>query len=141
MPFYEPGLDVLVGKNVREERLSFTTDLAAGASAKEVAARVLTDAGFVLERTDGKPGLLESLAGIRERRQWPDDVSFTDAADAASGLRALDIAVRSLQQGEMEAALVGAVDMAGDFRKIVTTGALSVRVVAGRARFLANARA
>ena len=32
------------------------------------------------ERTDGTPGLLESLAGIRERRQWPPDVSFTDAA-------------------------------------------------------------
>jgi len=35
------------------------------------------------ERTDGTPGLLESLAGIRERRQWPDDVSFTDAAAMA----------------------------------------------------------
>lgn len=32
------------------------------------------------ERTDGTPGLLESLAGIRERRQWPEGVSFTDAA-------------------------------------------------------------
>jgi len=30
MPFYEPGLDVLVAKNVREERLFFTTDLAQG---------------------------------------------------------------------------------------------------------------
>ncbi len=35
------------------------------------------------ERTDGKPGLLESLAGIRERRMWPEDVSFTDAAALA----------------------------------------------------------
>jgi UDPglucose 6-dehydrogenase len=30
MPFYEPGLDVLVAKNIREERLNFTTDLAEG---------------------------------------------------------------------------------------------------------------
>lgn len=30
MPFYEPGLDVLVAKNIREERLSFTTDLTVG---------------------------------------------------------------------------------------------------------------
>ncbi len=30
MPFYEPGLDVLVAKNIREERLLFTTDLTAG---------------------------------------------------------------------------------------------------------------
>jgi 3-oxoacyl-[acyl-carrier-protein] synthase III len=40
------------------------------------------------ERTDGKPGLLEALAGIRERRQWPADVSFTDAA-AMAGERAI----------------------------------------------------
>lgn len=35
------------------------------------------------ERTDGKPGLLEGLAGIRERRMWPEGVSFTDAATMA----------------------------------------------------------
>ncbi len=35
------------------------------------------------ERGIGRAGLLESLAGIRERRQWPDDVSFTDAAAMA----------------------------------------------------------
>ncbi len=35
------------------------------------------------ERTDGKPGLLETLAGIRERRMWPEGVSFTDAAAKA----------------------------------------------------------
>jgi 3-oxoacyl-[acyl-carrier-protein] synthase-3 len=40
------------------------------------------------ERTNGKPGLLESLAGIRERRQWPEHVSFTDAA-AMAGERAI----------------------------------------------------
>jgi 3-oxoacyl-[acyl-carrier-protein] synthase III len=40
------------------------------------------------ERTAGKPGLLESLAGIRERRQWPAGVSFTDAA-AAAGEKAI----------------------------------------------------
>ncbi|HEY5662593.1 MAG TPA: 3-oxoacyl-ACP synthase III [Ilumatobacter sp.] len=40
------------------------------------------------ERTDGRPGLLENLAGIRERRQWPADVSFTDAAVMA-GERAI----------------------------------------------------
>lgn len=43
------------------------------------------------ERTNGKPGLLEGLAGIRERRQWPEDVSFTDAA-AMAGERAIEAA-------------------------------------------------
>lgn len=43
------------------------------------------------ERTDGKPGLLETLAGIRQRREWPDGVRFTDAA-AAAGRMALESA-------------------------------------------------
>jgi len=35
-----------------------------------------------------RPGMLESLAGIRERRWWPEDVSFADAASMA-GAKAL----------------------------------------------------
>lgn len=40
------------------------------------------------ERLDVKPGLLEGLAGIKERRWWPQDVSFADAA-AMAGAKAL----------------------------------------------------
>jgi 3-oxoacyl-[acyl-carrier-protein] synthase-3 len=40
------------------------------------------------ERTGTQPGLLESLAGIRQRRQWPEGVSFMDAA-AMAGEKAL----------------------------------------------------
>lgn len=36
IPFYEPGLDVLVEKNHREGRLHFTTDLATGVGPSEV---------------------------------------------------------------------------------------------------------
>lgn len=43
------------------------------------------------ERTDGKPGLLEGLAGIRERRMWAEGTSFTDAA-AMAGERAIQAA-------------------------------------------------
>ncbi|MDG2114330.1 MAG: 3-oxoacyl-ACP synthase III [Actinomycetota bacterium] len=43
------------------------------------------------ERGGGRAGLLESLAGIRERRQWPSDVSFTDAA-AMAGEKAIEAA-------------------------------------------------
>ncbi|HVH94000.1 MAG TPA: 3-oxoacyl-ACP synthase III, partial [Nocardioidaceae bacterium] len=32
-----------------------------------------------------RPGLLERLAGIRERRWWPDGVSFVDGAATAAG--------------------------------------------------------
>lgn len=40
------------------------------------------------ERTGATPGLLESLAGIRERRQWPEGVSFMEAA-AQAGEKAI----------------------------------------------------
>ncbi len=39
-------------------------------------------------RTGTRPGLLERVAGIEERRWWPPDVSFTDAA-AMAGAKAL----------------------------------------------------
>jgi 3-oxoacyl-[acyl-carrier-protein] synthase III len=40
------------------------------------------------ERTGATRGLLESLAGIRERRQWPEGVSFMEAA-ALAGEKAI----------------------------------------------------
>lgn len=40
------------------------------------------------ERLGLRPGMLESLAGIRERRWWPPDVTFADAA-AMAGAKAL----------------------------------------------------
>lgn len=40
-------------------------------------------------RLGTQPGLLESLAGIRERRWWPEDVSFAEAA-AMAGRKAID---------------------------------------------------
>ena len=39
-------------------------------------------------RLDVRPGLLEGLAGIVERRWWPEDVTFADAA-AMAGVKAL----------------------------------------------------
>lgn len=39
-------------------------------------------------RTGMRPGMLEELAGVRERRWWPEDVSFADAA-AMAGAKAL----------------------------------------------------
>lgn len=44
--------------------------------------------GSAYERLGLRPGLLESLAGISERRWWPTDVSFADAA-AMAGAKAM----------------------------------------------------
>jgi PfaB family protein len=46
--------------------------------------------------------------------------SYVVSNEAASGLKALEIGVRSLQQEETEAVLVGAVDLCGDVRSVVT---------------------
>ena len=59
------------------------------------APEVVTSAQFdemlaeTYERVGGQPGLLESLAGIRERRWWPEGYRYTDAA-AAAGAKAIE---------------------------------------------------
>ena len=47
--------------------------------------------------------------------------SFVVSNEAASGLKALEIGVRSLQQNETDTVLVGAVDLCGDVRSVVTS--------------------
>ncbi len=59
------------------------------------APEVVTSAQFderlaeTYERVGAQSGLLESLAGIRERRWWPEGYNFTDAA-AAAGQKAIE---------------------------------------------------
>ncbi len=58
------------------------------------APQVVTSAEFderlagTYQRLGLRPGMLEKLAGIRERRWWPEDVTFVDAA-AMAGAKAL----------------------------------------------------
>ena len=42
------------------------------------------------ERVGLRPGMLEALAGISERRWWPEDVTFADAA-AMAGAKAIAV--------------------------------------------------
>jgi 3-oxoacyl-[acyl-carrier-protein] synthase-3 len=51
------------------------------------------------ERCGVRPGLLESVAGIIERRWWPEDVTFDEAA-AMAGRRALELA--EVDPGEID---------------------------------------
>jgi len=69
------------------------------------------------------PRTLGALGGIvasRVAREFRlGGPSFVVSCEEASGLKALEIAVRSLQQNEAEAFLVGAVDLGGDVRNII----------------------
>jgi len=47
--------------------------------------------------------------------------SYVVSNESASGLKALEIGVRSLQQKETSAVLVGAVDLCGDVRSVITS--------------------
>lgn len=53
------------------------------------------------ERVGMKPGLLERLAGVRERRWWPTDVSFADAAAMAGAKALAEAGVTPSQVGVM----------------------------------------
>ncbi len=72
-------------------RLNNTSILSVGAVEAPVA---VSSADFDLrlaetyERTGMRSGMLEQLAGVRERRWWPEDTSFTDGA-AMAGAKAL----------------------------------------------------
>jgi len=50
--------------------------------------------------------------------------SFAVSCEEASGLKALEAGVKSLQQNETDAVLVGAIDLSGDVRNIITTNKL-----------------
>jgi 3-hydroxymyristoyl/3-hydroxydecanoyl-(acyl carrier protein) dehydratase len=64
-------------------------------------------------------GALGSMTASRIAREFRlGGISFVVAAEEASGLQALAIAVRALQACELDAALVGAVDFNGDIRRI-----------------------
>jgi len=62
-------------------------------------------------------GALGSVVASRIAREFKaGGPSFTISSEESSGLRALETAVRQLQGGEIDRAIVGAVDLAGDLR-------------------------
>ncbi|PID40942.1 MAG: type I polyketide synthase, partial [Proteobacteria bacterium] len=69
------------------------------------------------------PRVLGALGGIvasRVAREFRfGGPSFVVSADAASGIKALQVAVDLLQSGDVDAMLVGAVDLAGDGRGVI----------------------
>ncbi len=63
IPIYEPGLDLLVAKNVKEGRLSFTTDLATSVADADV---VFVAVGTPSRRGDGHADLTYVYAAVDE---------------------------------------------------------------------------
>ena len=65
-------------------------------------------------------GALGSVVASRVAREFrAGGPSFTVSSEESSGLRALEIAVRQLQAGEIDRAIAGAVDLAGDLRAVL----------------------
>jgi len=70
-------------------------------------------------------GALGSIIASRIAREFRfGGPSFAVSCEGASGLKALEIGVRSLQQDETDAVLVGAIDLSGDVRNVITTNKL-----------------
>jgi len=81
-------------------------------------------------------GALGSIVASRVAREFRlGGPSFTVSAEETSGLRALDVACGMLRRGELDSALVGAVDLPTDPRSALVEAALnpSARVTDGAA--------
>ncbi len=65
-------------------------------------------------------GALGSIVASRVAKEFKvGGPSFTLSSEENSGLRALEVGVRALQEGAINRALVGAADMAGDLRAVL----------------------
>ncbi len=65
-------------------------------------------------------GALGSVVASRIAREFRiGGPSFTISSEESSGIRALEVALRQLQNRELDRALVGAVDLAGDLRAVL----------------------
>jgi acyl transferase domain-containing protein/3-hydroxymyristoyl/3-hydroxydecanoyl-(acyl carrier protein) dehydratase len=80
-------------------------------------------------------GALGGIVASRVAREFRiGGPSFTVQSEESSGLRALEVAVRSLQSGSLDTALVGAVDLAGDIRAVLGSHAGRAYSPSGEAR-------
>jgi len=85
-------------------------------------ALALRDASGPASNPNRTMGALGGIVASRVAREFHvGGPSFTISSEESSGLRALQVAVRQLQQGELAQAIVGAVDLAGDVRAVLAT--------------------
>lgn len=80
-------------------------------------------------------GALGGIVASRIAREFHlGGPSFTFSSEESSGLQALAAAVGALRRGEIEQAVVGAVDLAGDIRAVMTTHQQRPFTASGRSR-------
>ncbi len=80
-------------------------------------------------------GALGSMVASRIARAFRfGGPSFVVSAGEASGMRALEIGVRALQAGELDAVLAGAVDLCGELRRIAAEQAVQPCSATGAVR-------
>jgi len=85
-------------------------------------ARSLRDAFGPALTPNATTGNLGSIVASRIAREFQfGGPSYTISSEESSGISALNAAVRGLQQKEIDLALAGAVDLAGDIRALITT--------------------
>ncbi len=105
------------------------------ASAPSWVAKSLREAAGPALTANRVMGGLASVAASRVAREFRlGGPSFTVSAEENSGLKAVEAAARALQRGEVDAAVVGAADAAGDGRALAGAHALKPWSVSGRAR-------
>ncbi len=80
-------------------------------------------------------GALGGIVASRIAREFRiGGPSHTISSEETSGMRALEVGIRALQEGELDSCLVGAVDLAGDVRAVLATHAVRRYSASGRAR-------
>ena len=97
---------------------------AADAQARDWAQKLCEGAGPPLT-ADRTMGALAGLVASRVAREFHiGGPSHAICSEDTSGLLALEVAARALWKGELDVALAGAIDLAGDLRSLISTDAL-----------------
>lgn len=95
-----------------------------GIEADRWAEQLCSGAGLPLT-ADSTLGALGGIVASRVAREFHiGGPSHGVSSEETSGLRALEVAARALQKGELDVALAGAVDLNGDLRTLLATDAV-----------------
>jgi len=104
----------------RTDELAAEKGLQLSTVEKEQWLRQLQDAAGPPLTANRTMGALGNIVASRVAREFRiGGPSFTISSEENSGLKALETAIRLLQNGELDRALVGAVDLSGDPRSVI----------------------